>query len=126
MKNTWIYLFIISLSYSLLITSCSDDVVQPEPPSRLVILYYPEYDQVVPDTPITFRWGTTTSAADSFKLEITQDSTFATGVFRYGVTSPQYTINPAGDTNYFYWKVTGYWRSVPDSDVSIIQKFKQR
>lgn len=126
MHKPWIFLFILSLSYSLFILSCGEDTAAPEPPTRLVILYYPEEDMIVPDTPITFRWGTTSSIADSFKLEITKDSNFTTRVVKYMTTSQQYTVNPVGDTTYFYWRVTGFWRNENDSDVSIRQKFKQR
>lgn len=122
----WSIVFIISLFYSIMIISCSEDTVSPEPATRLVVLYHPDNDAILPDSLITFRWGTTSQLADSFKLEITQDTAFIIGILRYGTTTSQYTLNPPGDTNFFYWKVTGYWRSVPDSNVSIIKRFKQR
>lgn len=120
------FLFSEVLIYVLFIVSCSTEPTPPEPPTRLVILYYPEYDQVIPDTPITFRWGTTTSHADSFRIDISQDSVFGSFYFRKGLTEEQYTIDLIPDTNYFYWRVQGFWRNPADSDMSITNKFKQR
>lgn len=128
MKKLFAVLFVLSSIYAFHISGCGDDPTAPEPPTRLVILYYPEWEMVIPDTNVLFRWGTTTSIADSFKLEITQDSNFQTGITRFGLTEQQRLYNPLpnGDTNYFYWRVTGFWRTENDSDQSIIQKFKQR
>lgn len=126
MKKIIYPLFTLALLYSFYIAGCGDDTVAPEPPTRLVILYSPEWDVVIPDTNVQFRWGTTTSVADSFKLEVSQDSTFAFNVFRFGLTEREKTFNPPGDSNYFYWRVTGYWRAENDSDQSIRQRFKQR
>lgn len=120
--------FSLALLYSFYTAGCGDDPAAPEPPTRLVILYYPEWDMVVPDTNILFRWGTTTSLADSFRLEITQDSNFQNGVVSFALTEEQKLYNPLpnGDTNYFYWRVKGFWRADNDSDMSIVQIFKQR
>lgn len=126
MNKRLFFFFLTEVFFSFLLISCTDDVSQPTPSSRLVILYYPEHNQILPDTPITFKWGTTGSSADSFKIEIAQDSMFSTGVFTGGTLQEQYKVNPIGDTNYFYWKVTGFWKNLNDSDISIVKKFKQR
>jgi hypothetical protein len=126
MNNLKYIIFSAVFLYTLLIVSCSDETTAPEPPTRLVILYYPEYDMIIPDTPVTFRWGTTTQIADSFKLDISHDSNFASFYLRQGLTVQQYTIDLPVDTNYYYWRVAGFWRNPVDSDMSITNKFRQR
>lgn len=126
MNNLKYYVFSAVFLYTLLIVSCSNEPTPPEPPTRIVILYYPEYDDVIPDTPVTFRWGTTTEHADSFKIDISHDSDFATYYLRHGLTEEHYTYDLPTDTNYFYWRVAGFWRNPVDSDMSITNKFRQR
>jgi len=127
MKHLWIFLFIFLFVYTFAITGCSDDPPNiPAASTRLVVLFYPDNDAILPNSSITFTWFIVAENADSFKLQISQDSLFASNVETYGTTSSDYTVDPTGDTNYFYWKVTGYWRSHGDSDVSLTRKFKQR
>lgn len=128
MNKLWIVIYAIFFSYALLTSGCGDDTTTaPEPATRLVILYAPEWDVVIPDTNVRFRWGTTSSLADSFRIEVSQDSTFNFGVFSFGLTEQEITFNPPGNNdNYFYWRVEGFWRAESDSDMSIIQKFKQQ
>jgi hypothetical protein len=126
MNKAWLVVFLFLQMYSLMITGCSEDITIPPASTRFVILYTPPNDTTLPNTTNIFKWGTTAENADSFKFQITQDSLFISGVESYGVKNTEFQINPTGDTNYFYWRVTGFWRNHGDSGLSSTRRYKER
>lgn len=109
----------------VIIIGCGDDELT-HTNSRLIVVFEPRNDTVITTPPVLFKWSTTSENADSFKLQITQDSDFVSNITSYSTSSTEYSLTPAGDTNYFYWRVKAYWGSHSDSDVSFTRKFKIR
>lgn len=126
MNRLWIPVFTAVFMYSLMAAGCGDDVNIPPASTRLVILYSPADDVSLQDSIITFKWGTTSESADSFKFQLARDSVFRVGVQTYGTTNREYSVNPfAADSAYTYWRVTAFWRSHNDSGLSSVRKFRQ-